>query len=159
MTEWEESRRTRDGDEATTLDRPLGEVVRAWRADRRLDPSELANRSGLSRSYISEVEHGRIARPGPSKMNRLAESLGTSAENLLLRRLPSEVTDHPEPAAGGGIPQPERKGLRFRSSPVTVKLEPDERQEEVLRDILRHVDAIRRAVEELLPDKENEEEP
>lgn len=56
--------------------------VRAWRQHRGLTLRELAERAGVSRSYLSEIERG--VKPGSAEaLHRLAGVLGTSMEALL----------------------------------------------------------------------------
>jgi transcriptional regulator with XRE-family HTH domain len=61
----------------------LGHIVREQRARLRLTQSELAQRVGVSRSAISELEAGRIEQPRASVFARLATALGLPAAALL----------------------------------------------------------------------------
>jgi transcriptional regulator with XRE-family HTH domain len=61
----------------------LGHLVRAQRARLRLTQSELAQRVGVSRSAISELEAGRIEQPRASVFASLATALGLPAAALL----------------------------------------------------------------------------
>jgi len=71
------------------LRRPIGEVVRRWREHRGLSVTQLAERAGLSKGYISEVEHGRIARPRDAQLAKLAAALELSIWDLTTRRYPT----------------------------------------------------------------------
>lgn len=61
----------------------LGRLVREQRARLRLTQAELAERVGVSRSAISELEAGRIEQPRASVFARLAAALGLPAAALL----------------------------------------------------------------------------
>lgn len=59
--------------------------VRAWRSHRGLSLRKLAEDSGVSRSYLSEIECG--AKPGSAEaLRRLAQQLETSVECLLTEK-------------------------------------------------------------------------
>ncbi|MFE9250632.1 helix-turn-helix domain-containing protein [Streptomyces sp. NPDC007088] len=63
--------------DATTTARTaptVGELLRHWRAERRVSQLELALRAGSSARHLSFVETGR-ARPGEDLLSRLAEQL------------------------------------------------------------------------------------
>jgi transcriptional regulator with XRE-family HTH domain len=62
----------------------LGHLVREQRARLRLTQSQLAERVGVSRSAISELEAGRIEQPRASVFARLATALGLPAAALLV---------------------------------------------------------------------------
>jgi transcriptional regulator with XRE-family HTH domain len=61
----------------------LGELIRDARDLRQLSQLKLADRSGVSRDYISSIEMGRIAVIYPETANRLRESLGIQGWELL----------------------------------------------------------------------------
>jgi len=63
--------------------RALGRLVREQRATLHLTQSELAQRVGVSRSAISELEAGRIEQPRATVFARLAAALGLPAAALL----------------------------------------------------------------------------
>ncbi|WP_307804641.1 helix-turn-helix transcriptional regulator [Streptomyces sp. VRA16 Mangrove soil] len=52
----------------------LGEVLRGWRARRRISQLELATRAGTTQRHVSFMESGR-SRPGRAMVVRLAEAL------------------------------------------------------------------------------------
>ncbi|WP_425400158.1 helix-turn-helix domain-containing protein [Aeoliella sp.] len=65
----------------------FGEQVRALRQERQLTQRELANRLGVSASYISKVENENLPFgdfPSESFIHRLAEELEADEEVLLL---------------------------------------------------------------------------
>src|SRR5438093_9606598 len=61
---------------------------------------DLSRASGLTRSYISRLEMGDIALPSSEKLRALAQSLGTSPDDLLQAAgyidNPSEASDLPD---------------------------------------------------------------
>ena len=61
---------------------------------------DLSRASGLTRSYISRLEMGDIALPSSEKLRALAQSLGTTPDDLLQAAgyidNPSETSDLPE---------------------------------------------------------------
>ncbi len=62
---------------------PLARLVRANRERLRLTQGELAERVGVSRSAISELEAGRIEQPRAAVFARLGKALGVPAAALL----------------------------------------------------------------------------
>lgn len=70
--------------------RALGERVRGYRADRQMSLSGLASAAGLSKSYVSAIEHGAAPRPSGDTLYAIAEALGVTMSDLLGRRLLSE---------------------------------------------------------------------
>lgn len=57
----------------------FGELLFAFRSHARVSQAELARRSGLSKSYISGVENGRLRSPAPASIARIAAALDSSA--------------------------------------------------------------------------------
>lgn len=73
---------------SSRLEPSIGEVVRSWREVRGLTPSQLAQRANVAQPYISQLEHGKIKRPGDDILERLAAGLDVPLIDLLLRKLP-----------------------------------------------------------------------
>ncbi len=61
----------------------LGEWLRAARLNQRISQRALADRSGVSRSYLCDIERGRGARPSVGTLDKLATALGASRTDLL----------------------------------------------------------------------------
>ncbi len=61
----------------------LGEWIRAARTRQRLSQRDLAERSGLSRSYVCDIERGRGSHPSVDTLDKLAAALGYSRVDLL----------------------------------------------------------------------------
>ena len=62
---------------------PLGRVVRTAREQLDLTQAELAQRVGVSRAAIAEIEAGRIRQPRAAGFARLSSALGIPAAALL----------------------------------------------------------------------------
>lgn len=61
----------------------LGERLKALRKSRGWTQENLAEVSGLTRSHISRLERGDIELPSRARLLRLADALGTTADDLL----------------------------------------------------------------------------
>lgn len=61
----------------------LGQWIRKTRADQGISQRALADRSGLSRSYVCDIERGRGAQPSVTTLDKLAAALGLSRADLL----------------------------------------------------------------------------
>lgn len=62
---------------------PLGGWIRRTRTEQGFSQRELASRSGLSRSYVCDIERGRGAHPSVQTLDKLAAALGFSRIDLL----------------------------------------------------------------------------
>lgn len=62
---------------------PLGDWIRTVRLQQGLSQRELADRSGLSRSYVCDIERGRGAHPSVGTLDKLGAALGFSRVDLL----------------------------------------------------------------------------
>jgi transcriptional regulator with XRE-family HTH domain len=61
----------------------LGEWVRRIRIEQGISQRALADRSGLSRSYVCDIERGRGAQPSLTTLDKLAAALGASRADLM----------------------------------------------------------------------------
>jgi len=61
----------------------LGEWIRKNRLDQGISQRALADRAGLSRSYVCDIERGRGAEPSMATLDKLAAALGTSRADLM----------------------------------------------------------------------------
>ena len=61
----------------------LASQIRNYRQAKKLSISELARRSNVSRSYITELERQGNKQPSAEKLYRIAEVLDTTIEELL----------------------------------------------------------------------------
>jgi transcriptional regulator with XRE-family HTH domain len=70
----------------------LGRVIRVYRAARDLGRRDLAERAGLSYSYLAEIEKG-AKYPSTKALYAIAEALGMSPSDLLLATEAMEGTE------------------------------------------------------------------
>ncbi|MFG6147951.1 helix-turn-helix domain-containing protein [Halobacillus sp. B23F22_1] len=61
----------------------IGERIRKLRLGKGLSVNQFANLSGVSKSYISNIERGVQKNPSLSVMRKLANTLDVSLEDLL----------------------------------------------------------------------------
>jgi transcriptional regulator with XRE-family HTH domain len=61
----------------------FGRWLRATREEREITQQALADRAGISRSYLSDLERGRGVRPTLLTLDRLATALGSSRVEAL----------------------------------------------------------------------------
>ena len=71
----------------------LGRAVHAIREDRDISQVQLSIDTGLTQSWISQVEHGR-RNPSWSNIVRLSEGLGVRVSELAVRA--EALTDEPK---------------------------------------------------------------
>ena len=69
----------------------LGITLRQIRKGKNLTLRAVQERTGISNAYLSQVETGKIARPSPNVLFKLAKLYGTSYERLL------SLAGHPLP--------------------------------------------------------------
>ena len=72
----------------TAIQTPIGEAVKRWRQFRGISLTGLANRAGMTKGYLSQVEHNKISRPSDEYLGRLADALSIEVESLLARQMP-----------------------------------------------------------------------
>ncbi|MGA7732179.1 MAG: helix-turn-helix domain-containing protein [Chloroflexia bacterium] len=60
----------------------VGETIKAARARRKLSLAQLAQASGLTKGFLSQIESGR-SNPSLASLGRIAQALGMQATNLL----------------------------------------------------------------------------
>lgn len=63
----------------------IGTRIRTLRSEKGLSLTELAERAGVSKSYLSTVEHGTGSRPGVAILHKLATALGVTLADVLGR--------------------------------------------------------------------------
>jgi transcriptional regulator with XRE-family HTH domain len=86
-------------DQAAT-NQPFGTYLRDLRRARRLTLREVEERSGVSNSYLSQVENGRILQPSPHVLQKLGEAYDVPYEHLMARAgyiRPAQVPPSPSP--------------------------------------------------------------
>jgi transcriptional regulator with XRE-family HTH domain len=146
------------------LNIPIGAVVRAWREAKELTVTEFAERAGspITKSYLSELENGRIHNPGAMHLERIASTLGIPVLYLVARWLPDQVTADVEGAVEGDVetlqPSP-RRGFGLRAPDLSERHSEGRvvQLKEILTEIgeiSRRIEEIRRVVEGLLRSEE-----
>lgn len=60
----------------------IGDYVQSRRLALGLTQEQLEELSGLSQNYISQVENGKIERPGTAKLEQLARGLDVTVDDL-----------------------------------------------------------------------------
>jgi transcriptional regulator with XRE-family HTH domain len=71
----------------------LGSQVRTLRRERGVRQFELATQAGISRSYLCDIERGRVGTPSLAVLDGLAAALDTSRIDLLRAAGVVEVSD------------------------------------------------------------------
>lgn len=66
---------------------PLGDRLRDLRTEAGLTLSQLSERSGVSVSYLNDIEHGRTV-PSLGRLQDIAVALGLNASSLLVGTTP-----------------------------------------------------------------------
>ncbi len=61
----------------------IGQTVRRWRDERGWDQKDVADRAGLPRDYISQVERNVAGDPGVKKLLKIANAFGRPLTQLL----------------------------------------------------------------------------
>jgi transcriptional regulator with XRE-family HTH domain len=101
----------------------LGEVLKRKREDLGLSLREAEQRTGISNSYLSQVENRKITQPSPTILRKLSEAYALSFDRLM------QLAGHPI-AGGEG-----QDSAFFRTSRGLEEVTKDE--EEQLLDYLR----------------------
>jgi transcriptional regulator with XRE-family HTH domain len=117
----------------------LGRAIKVLRTDQGLDRAELAEASGLSYPYLSEIENGK-KRPSSRALEGIAEALGMRPHELMASaesRMP--VLADSDAVLASGAPSSERRSwLRTGAEPLmSMSAEREPRQE--LIDLLDHL--------------------
>jgi transcriptional regulator with XRE-family HTH domain len=110
----------------STTPETIGQRIKRFREERGLSASELAERAGVAKSYLSTLEHeenGKSARrPSADTLYRIAEALGVAMSDLLGKPIITAAqTDRPPSllqfAKSRNLPEADIEmlaGIRFR---------------------------------------------
>lgn len=129
----------------------LGEIIRAWRTAHGWTVTELARRTGVSKGYISQVEHSKILQPKLEQLARIAGALGITEWDLINRRLPDQPVS---PARARTLAEDAAMSTYLRP----VNRQPARHQQQILEDVLQRLRELERIVEELLqPEPESDD--
>ncbi|MHA1227402.1 MAG: helix-turn-helix domain-containing protein [Candidatus Hodarchaeales archaeon] len=74
------------------MNETLGRYLKRVRKERKLTLRVVEKRTGISNAYLSQVENGKILKPSPSILYKLAECYGVSYEKLM------QLAGYPLPA-------------------------------------------------------------
>jgi transcriptional regulator with XRE-family HTH domain len=66
----------------------IGDVVLAWRKFRGLRSTELVQKAGIKKGYLSALEHNKRATPQEAYLAKLAKALDVPLQDLYGRRMP-----------------------------------------------------------------------
>lgn len=61
----------------------IGKRIRELRIQKRYSITELAERAGVAKSYISNIERGIMSNPSIQFLEKVADSLGVSMDDLI----------------------------------------------------------------------------
>jgi transcriptional regulator with XRE-family HTH domain len=78
--------------------RTLGTRVHQYRKERGLSLAGLAESSGLSKSFLSDIERGETSRPSGETLYAIASALGVLMSDLLGRKLVNDLGADPPPS-------------------------------------------------------------
>lgn len=79
-----------DAGDSIPTPQTLGQAIRQWRSAQGINATALSARTGISKVYISQLEHGRIKSPSMTKLVRLA-SAGFPVSEFLSQNLEDGV--------------------------------------------------------------------
>jgi transcriptional regulator with XRE-family HTH domain len=86
----------------STVNETVGQRIKRYREDREITPSELAERAGVAKSYLSTLEHDEQGtnerRPSADTLYRIAKVLGVAMSDLLGKPVITAQT-HRRPAS------------------------------------------------------------
>lgn len=113
------------------IESKLGEALRQLRTKQNLSLRSLADRTGFSASFLSQVENGQ-ASPSISSMEKIAHALGVTLWQFFQtveQPAPSVVRAHDRPGVGMLWSKAQTEALRLpgngcRLDPVLVTIEP-----------------------------------
>jgi transcriptional regulator with XRE-family HTH domain len=71
----------------------IGDTILAWREFMGLRSTEFAKLAGISKGYLSAVEHNKRANPQPKYLEKIADALDVSLEDILGRQMPPKKRD------------------------------------------------------------------
>ncbi|MCU1662134.1 MAG: hypothetical protein QOI36_4373 [Pseudonocardiales bacterium] len=92
-------------------DARLGRAIRVVRHDRGMTLVQVAEASGLSQPFLSQLEHGRT-RPSMRSLFRIAAALGTT-QQALLSMAAGTTSDEPVRGTGAALVDLETGGARL----------------------------------------------
>lgn len=73
------------------MNETLGRHLKRVRRERKLTLRDVEKKTGISNAYLSQLENGKIVKPSPSVLHKLAECYHVSYEQLM------KLAGHPLP--------------------------------------------------------------
>ena len=125
---------------ASDMASDIGSFIRSQRENAQVSVRQLAERSGVSNPYLSQVERG-LRKPSADVLNQIAKALRVSAEVLYVR---------------AGILEPSDKS-QVRDAIIT-DMAITERQKQVLLDIYASFTQQNESIHEECPTKSESDE-
>jgi transcriptional regulator with XRE-family HTH domain len=110
----------REGKSVTAGHQSLGEFLRSLRVEARLKLREVEERSGVSNAYLSQLETGKINKPSPHILHKLATVYGFPYDKLMM--MAGYLVGPSSPDSGE---QPVVPGSRIPTSAIR-ELSPEE---------------------------------
>jgi transcriptional regulator with XRE-family HTH domain len=98
---------------------PMGEFIRRQRELQQLSMRQLANLSGISNPYLSQIERG-LREPSEKVLDAIAENLELSAEALSEHGRRAEEQEEDEPAVVAAIRADSKLTARQRQALLEV---------------------------------------
>lgn len=148
-------------DDKTFLSRTVGQTVKAWREHRNLRPTDLAEKSGVGKGYLSLLEADRVRCPGDQQLVKIAQALGIRTQSLVARQLPHEQASLSfgerlaEIVAGHHITEPEDLTIiTNRVFSAASAIDNDRSAKLRLAQVRKHLTSTESNEDPLSPDKE-----
>jgi len=101
------------------MNEKLGRYLKQVRKERKLTLRAVEEKTGISNAYLSQIENGRIVKPSPSVLYKLAECYDVSYECLM------QLAGHPLPTTSTKV---ERLEPAFRLSSSFDDLTEEEKK-------------------------------
>lgn len=71
----------------------LGERIKTFRTEQKMSISELAEKAGVAKSYLSSIERNKQTNPSIQFIEKVSEALGVSVNELLYNSDEVEIED------------------------------------------------------------------
>ena len=81
----------------------IGKNVKKYRELRGFTLPDLADRAGVSKAFLWEIETGNSKRPGAELLFKIAEALGVTIAHLMGKQSAAEARDLIEPEINDGL--------------------------------------------------------
>lgn len=99
----------------------LGEYLKRLREVAGKTLREIEEKAEVSNAYLSQLENGKVARPSPRILHKLAKEYGTSYENLMAKAGYLKVRDESGETRVGALPTLERQKVTREEEEALVE--------------------------------------